>query len=242
MSCNWLLRAVISATALAGTASVLADEGAQDITRVFRVEHADTAALGALIQHTGPLIRVDSTLRVVVLRGPRDEVEAAEAVLTKLDVPRTVPAPRDVVFDVFLIGAYLEANELPAMPATPQAAVDGIRETFPFASYRLLEAFVIRASPDGNEARVRGYLDSEQLKMIEYRFEVRVKGGQATPDSIGLSEVLLTFMELHDDTGIQQSEIQTSLTTRDSRTVVVGKAGVRGVADGVFLVLKARFD
>ena len=242
MSCNWLPRAVLAATALAGTASVLAEERAPDITRVFRVEHADTAALGALIQHTGPVIRVDPTLRVVVLSGPRDALEAAEAVLTKLDVPRTVPVPRDVVFDVYLIGAYLKANEFPAMPATPQAAVDGIRETFPFASYRLLEAFVIRASPGGNDARVRGYLDSEQLKLIEYRFEVRVESGQATPDSIGISDVLLTFRELHEETGIQESEIRTSLTTRDSKTVVVGKAGVRGVADGVFLVLKARFD
>lgn len=261
MCCRWLPRAFLTAAALAATLPVLADEGgaqqpatasrkpqaerAQQITRVFRVEHGDAAALGQLIGFTGPAVRVDSTLRVVVLSGRRDQVEAAEAVLAKLDVPREVPLPRDVVFDVYLIGAYLEAMEFPAMPVTPQAAVDGIRQTFPFASYRLLEAFVIRASPGGNDAQVKGYLDSDHVQSIEhlaYQFEVRVKSGQSTPDSIGLSDVLLTLQAVLEGGGVQESEIQTSLTTREGKTVVVGKAGVRGVADGIFLVLKARFD
>lgn len=258
MSLHWLPRAILAAAALAAPASAFGDKGsaqqpatgsgepqvehAQQITRVFRVEHRDAAALGELIGSTGPAIRVDSTLQVVVISGRRDQVQAAEAILVELDVPHEVPLPRDVVFDVYLIGAYLEAKEFPAMPAAPQGAVDGIRETFPFASYRLLEAFVIRAAPDGSDAKVKGYLDPEQLRLIEYRFEVRVERGQATPDSIGLSNVLLTFRAFHEQEGIQESEIWTSLTTREGKTVVVGKAGVRGVADGVFLVLKARFD
>ena len=215
------------------------DEKSQLVTRVFRVEHTDPRVLAALIKRSVPDVQADLTLQVVVLHGFQEQVEKAVAVLAELDIPRDVPVARDVVFDVYLIGAYLDANEFPPMPAVPQRAVDGLRETFAFASYRLLEAFLIRASPGGNDAKVKGYLDSEQL--VEYNFEVAVEGGQTTPDLIGLSEVLLVFRVFHQE-DIQESEIWTSLTTRESKIVVVGKAGVRGVADGVFLVLKARFE
>ena len=126
------------------------------------------------------------------------------------------------------------------MPAVPKSAVDGMRQTFPFASYKLLEAFIIRAAPGGKGAQVKGYLDSEQL--VQYRFEIGMESGQATSDSIVLSNVQLTFGVFHEGIGFRESEIWTNLTTRESKTVVVGKAGIAGVADGVFLVLRARFD
>ena len=147
---------------------------------------------------------------------------------------------RTWVLDAYLIGAYLDAQVFPDMPAVPQSAVHGIRETFPFASYKLLEAFTVRATPGGDEATVRGYLGSEPL--VEYRFHVEVRIGQATLDTIGLDDLRLTFRVFQENTGALESEISTELTTREGRTVVVGKAGVRGVADGVFLVLRARFD
>ena len=40
----------------------------------------------------------------------------------------------------------------------------------------------------------------------------------------------------------EESEISTELTIREGKTVVVGKAGVRGVADAVFLIPRAHFD
>ena len=123
-----------------------------------------------------------------------------------------------------------------------QSAVDGLRETFPFASYRLLEAFTVRAAPSGDEATVRGYLSAEPL--VEYRFQIEVRSDQATPGEIGLDDVRLTLRVFQDKgpSGWHESEISTELTTREGRTVVVGKAGIRGVADGVFLILSARFD
>ena len=214
---------------------------AEHVTRVFKVKHTDAEALEMLIRQTGPaLVKADSTLQVVVLSGRREQVEALQAVLAELDVPRRSHLPRDVVFDVYLIGAYRDAIESPPMPAVPQSAVVEMRHTFPFASYKLLEAFIIRAAPGGNGAQVKGYLDSEQL--VQYRFEIEMESDQATSDSISLSNVQLTFAVLHEGMGIRESEIWTNLTTRESKTVVVGKAGVRGVADGVFLVLRARFD
>ena len=216
-------------------------ESPESVTRVFEVEHTDAEALEHLIYRNWPaIVKADSTLQVVVLSGRRDHVEAAEEALTKLDVPRKTPVARDVVLDAYLIGAHLDEREFTAMPAVPQSAVDGMRQTFPFASYRLLEAFTVRATPGGNEATVRGYLVSEPP--VEYRFQTEVRNGYAAPDVIGLDDVRLTFRVFHEKTGIHESEISTELTIREEKTVVVGKAGVRGVADGVFLVLRARFD
>ena len=83
-------------------------------------------------------------------------------------------------------------------------------------------------------------MDSDQL--LEYRFQVGVESGQETPDSISLSDVLLTFRAFDEVTRIQESEIRSNLRTHASNTIVAKKAGILGVADGVFLVLRARFD
>lgn len=216
-------------------------EQAQHVTRVFKAEQTDAERLEMLIRQTGlGLVKADSALQVVVLSGRREQVEALQAVLSELDVPREVPERKDVVLDAYLIGGYLDAHVFPAMPAVPQSAVHGIRETFPFASYKLLEAFTVRATSGGDEATVRGYLSSEPL--VEYRFHIKVRSDQANPAEIRLDDVLLTFRVFEKEAGMYESEISTHLTTREGKTVVVGKAGVRGVADGVFLVLKARFD
>lgn len=215
-------------------------ELAQSITRVYGVKHADPYTLQELVKSTAPEVQADRTLRVMVLRGSPDQIEAAETVLAKLDVAPESVSLSDVVLDVYLIGAYSDPQEVPSMPAVPQGAVDGMRETFPFASYTLLEAFTIRASPGGNEASVRGYLDSDQL--TEYRFQTEVLSSVEKSGSISLSDVQLVLRTYSKETGTQESEIQTDLRTQELKTVVVGKAGMRGVADGVFLVLRARFD
>ena len=218
-------------------------EQAQHVTRVFKVKHTDAEALEMLIRQTGAaLVKGDSTLQVVVLSGPREQVEALQVVLSELDIPGEASERTDVILDAYLIGAYLDAQVFPTIPAVPQGAVDGIRETFPFASYKQLEAFTLRATPGGDEATVRGYLGSEPL--VEYRFQVEVRSDRAAPGAIGLDDVRLTLRVFQDKgpSGWHESEISTELTTREGKTVVVGKAGVRGVADGVFLVLRARFD
>ena len=234
--------AVIFADGRAEQGRSLKEEQAKYTTRVFRVQHADPESLEALIKRTGPEVEADSTLQVVVLSGRVEQVEHAAAVLEKLDVPPNLPVSRDVVFDVYLIGAYLEAREPATVPTVLETTVDGIRETFPFASYRLLEALVVRATPGGRAAQVHGYLPTGTI--VDYRFQVQVRGDQATTDEIRLDHVQLTLRVLDNEAGIpvQESEIWTALTTREAKTVVVGKAGIRGVADGVFLVLKGRFE
>lgn len=145
-----------------------------------------------------------------------------------------------VVFDVYLVGAHLEPAELPALPAVPQHAMDGMRESFPFASYGLLEAFNLRTTLGRDDAHVRGRLEAKP--QVEHLFHIGVDSEQATPDSISLSRVYLTFRVFPETTGVQESEISTQLSITESKTVVVGTAGVTGVADGVFLVLGGRLE
>ena len=232
--------AVIFADRRAAQGPSLREQQPKYVTRVFRVQHADPKGLETLIKRTGPEVQADSTLQVVVLSGRVEQVETAEAVLANLDVPPRSRVSRDVILDAYLIGAHLEAYESSALPTVLEPTVASIRETFPFASYRLLEAFVIRATPGGRDAQVKGYLTTDPL--VEYRFQASVQVDPTRTDEIRLEQVQLTFRTLDNDVGVRESEIWTALTTRVAKTVVVGKAGIRGVADGVFLVLKGRFD
>ena len=57
---------------------------------------------------------------------------------------------------------------------------------------------------------------------------------------INLNPVRLNLRRRGGDSGIELAEIATKLTAAQGKTLVVGKAGVLGIADGIFLLLTAR--
>ena len=66
------------------------------------------------------------------------------------------------------------------------------------------------------------------------------------PTKAGAIDVRLLNLELRRRTEgsvrATVAEIATNLTASQGKTLVVGKAGVRGIADGIFLLLTARLD
>ena len=112
-------------------------ELARSIARVYSVKHTDPRALASLINSTGPDVRADPTLQVVVLSGRVEQVESAMAVLAELDVAREVspqseeePVQRDVAFDVYLV-VRTRVTRIPCFAGRPSKRCGGIQGDVP---------------------------------------------------------------------------------------------------------------
>ena len=216
-----------------------ADRGRSNVTRLLKVRHASPEALERLLRFFGPVVYWDPTLQVLAMSGRQSDVNAAADALAELDAPEVMTAERDVVFDVHLVGGHFDEQDVRSLPPAVRGAVDTIRETFPFETYGLLESLTLRTTAGGDKASVTGHIQTEGLP-TRYRFEVEIGDGHLIPERIRLRRLHLEFRSSHENTGFDESAISTKLTTSDGKTVVVGKAGIRGVADAVFLILTTR--
>lgn len=225
---------------LAGSPAMLAAGDEDQLTRVYRPKHGQPDALAMLVNTFGPMVRADRALGVVVVHGRADEVSMVVETLAEVDAPLEVQAPTDVIIDLHFVGAFRsEADTTPALGPV-QEAIDEIRDTFPFSSYQLLETLTVRTMPGGGLARVRGYIQHQDL--VGYHIMIGVADEPPTPEAIKLSLVKLDLRRDGADSGDEVAEIETKLTAAQGKTLVVGKAGVRGIADGIFLLLTARLD
>ena len=75
----------------------------QKVQRIINVRHVDVQRLAGLISGFGVRAQPETTVRVLVLSGSREEVEAAEEAVRRLDVPS--PAPANIEVTVHMIAA-----------------------------------------------------------------------------------------------------------------------------------------
>lgn len=229
---------------LVGSPPTLTGAEDEQLTRIYRPKHAQADALARLVSQSGTLVRADPALGVVLVQGRAAQVSMVIETLAEVDTPQpdpapADPAPADVVLDLHLVGAFRGAAESFAAPEQVQKAIAEIRDTFPFESYQLLESLTVRTTPDGHIATVRGHIQSQER--VDYSVMLVLADERPNPEAIKLS---LIGLELTRDSasGDETAKIETQLTAAHGKTLVVGKAGVRGIADGIFLLLTARLE
>ena len=226
---------------LAGSPTILAGE--DHVAQVYRPKNGQPDALANLVNTLGPLVKADPALGVVIVAGRPNEVAMVVETLAELDVPLPAPAPpapTDVIIDLHFVGGFhSEPDSTPALGPV-QKAIDEIRDTFPFSSYQLLETLTVRTMPGGGLSRVRGYIQHQDL--VDYHIMIGVADEPPAPEAIKLSLVKVELRRDGGDSFDEVTEIETKLTAAQGKTLVVGKAGVRGIADGIFLLLTARLD
>ncbi len=240
MTRNTIPALCLALLVLAGSPTILAGE--DHVAQVYRPKNGQPDALANLVNTLAPLVKADPALGVLIVAGRPNEVAMVVETLAELDVPLPAPAPpapTDVIIDLHFVGAFHgEPDSAPALGPV-QKAIDEIRDTFPFSSYQLLETLTVRTMPDGGLARVRGYIQSQDP--VAYHIAIGVADEALTPEAIKLNLIKLE-LRYEGDSGTEVAEIDTKLTAAQGKTLVVGKAGVRGIADGIFLLLTARLD
>ena len=225
---------------LAGSTTMLSGDDGDHVTQVYRPKNGQPDALANLVNTVGPLVKADPALGVVIVAGRRNEVAMVVETLAELDVPLSAPAATDVIIDLHFVGGFhSEPDSTPALGPV-QKAIDEIRETFPFSSYQLLETLTVRTMPGGSLSRVRGYIQHQDL--VDYHIMIGVADEPPAPEAIKLSLVKVELRRDGGDSFDEVTEIETKLTAAQGKTLVVGKAGVREIADGIFLLLTARLD
>ena len=240
-----MMRQTISALCLAlllllGPPTTLLGEDSGQQTRIYRPKHVQPDALATLVNQLGPFVKADQALGAVIVSGRPEQVSMVVETLAELDTPQPEPTPTDVIVDIHLVGAFRSGSDSSPPPEPVQKAIDEIRDTFPFSSYQLLETLTVRTMSGGSTATVRGYIRSQDL--IDYNISIVVADEVPTPEAIKLSLVKLVLRQHGGDSGTELAEIATKLTAAQGKTLVVGKAGVRGIADGVFLLLATHLD
>jgi len=229
---------------LVGSPATLSGEEDEQLTRIYRPKHAPADVLAELVRLSGPLVRADPALGVVLVQGRPAQVSMVIETLAEVDTPQpdpaqADPAPADVVLDLHLVAAFHSEADSSVVPEPVQEAIDEIRDTFPFSSFRLLESLTVRTTP-GGFASVQGHIQGQDR--VDYRVELGVAKERLTPEAIKLNRLQLELRRADSEVGAEVAEIQTMLTATHGKTLVVGKAGVRGIADGIFLLLTARLE
>lgn len=230
---------------LGGSPPTLTAAEDEQLTRIYRPKHAQADVLARLVSQSGVLVKADPALGVVMVQGRTAQVSMVIETLAEVDTPQpdpapADPAPADVVLDLHIVGAFRSEADSSIAPEPVQKAIDEIRDTFPFSSYQLLESLTVRTAPDGRMASVKGHIQSQDR--VDYSIMLVLADERPTPEAIKLNLVNLELRRTDPALGVETAQIETQITAAHGKTLVVGKAGVRGIADGIFLLLTARLD
>lgn len=249
----WIRTAIIMA-ALALCASGAFGEEKQTpesdwVTKMIKLEHIDPNSVDDLFRNIPVSVRTDSQLGLLVVHGDPSTMEFVEKTVKQLDVPSARPENRNVEITAWLVGASRAGDSGSEVPPLLRPVIGQLRERFPYQGYRLLETTSLRLRPRPREtSNISGLISDlavEGADPASYGFSVRLNTIQATSSghTISVNEVMFVVqIPVRKSTGSLTSsriQIQTQMDLPAGKTVVVGKAGVQGVIDGIFLVLQA---
>ena len=252
----WIRTAMIMAALALCVTSAFGEEEqtsrSDRVSKMLKLEHVDPDSVRELLGYLPATLKSDPELGLLVVHGEPSTVEFVEKAVKQLDVPSARPARyenRNVEITAYLLGASRAADSGSEIPPLLRPVVTQLRERFPYQGYRLLETTSLRLRPRPREtSNISGLIPDlavEGADPASYGFSVRLNTIQATSSghTISVNEVTLAAqIPVRKSTGSltsSQIRIQTQMDLPAGKTVVVGKAGVQGVIDGIFLVLHA---
>jgi len=217
------------------------------IRKVIPVQHVSPAEIRDALSGWGG-IRSSHELGVVVITAA-DEQQARdlESAITQLDTPARSDRAANVELTIHYLGAS-ESGPTSDIQGPLASVVSELKKNFAYKSYRLLETAILNTR-QGHRTSLEGIIpgEAETAAYLSYGIDVSLRGvnRRATPSVIELDK-LRTFVRLpipKDESGgfvFHNMVLDTAIDVPEGKMVVVGKAGARGPASSIFVVLQAR--
>ena len=253
----WIRTAIIMAALALCVSGAFGEEKqtsrSDRVSKMLKLEHVDPDSVRELLGHLPATLRSDPELGFLVVHGVPSAVEFVEKAVKQLDVP-SIRVPirsenRNVEITAWLVGASRTGDSGSKAPPLLRSVFGQLRERFPYQGYRLLETASLRLRPQPQEpSRISGLIPDlavEGASPASYQFTVRLNAIQSTSSGHTISadyvrlEAKIPVRTSAGSLNYSQMQIQTQMALPAGKTVVVGKAGVQGVVDGIFLVLQA---
>lgn len=231
------------------------DESGEVVTERVELERADPQELLGILEAFEVEARVDGETRAIVLRGAREEVEAAREVIWGLDRP--APSELLLEIEVSLIAASPEGKSSARLAEPLQQALDRLQASTGLRSFELLDTVVLRTGAK-TSGKIEGQLpgDAPQPARYELRFEeVSPLPGELPPivRFRGLSFLLQdVVMESAEEAKKKKEKaevlptawtsLETDVDLRAGQKVAIGKVAVLGDERALMLVLEVRVE
>jgi len=224
----------------------------------FHVKYTNTDQLYELFYPLPGELRASRELGLLVVHAPPQTMAFISDTIAKLDVPSQKPTgTANVELMVYLLGAAVKGSNSDNDVVRPlQAVVDELRKRFPYDNYRLLESAVLRVRSN-SQGEASGFLRGSMtpaLASVSSTYDLKVALDKVEP---GTGSRLISLRDFRFGVRLpvatspegtpperlqyqyQQVGINTQIDIREGEMVVVGKAGVQGAFDGIFVVLRA---
>ena len=220
---------------------------AEQVTKVVDI-HNNKDRLVNLVQSRSVNIKFDQQSKFVVLQGEKEEVEAIEEVLKKIDLPLL-----NLEFTFELISGSKSAGKPTDVPVALGGVAKEMKSLFGFQSVTLIDTTTIRMQ-DGKDSSANGTFpsllaaDANPPKGI-YSININQAGWNGTKGSRLVSIAQLRFnakipfsSSFGGNTQYTFSEmgIQTGLDVKEGQRVVVGKVGMDSGSNPFFLVVSCK--
>lgn len=232
-----------------------AAEVKKTVTRAVTLKYAnrvDTNVLegiGLVIKRAGD---------VVVVTGPQERVDTAEAILKQLDVPPPPPAPveqrKDVQVTAYLIIASPSAVQGTPVPKDLDSAVSQVSSIFPYKSFNLFDAVVMRMVEGEGRNATRGHLSGAlprgpQTFLNGGNYDLALGSVGLTPaapanllrlNDFGLTMRILEGVDNNGKDKFQTVSVSTNIDMKEGQKIVVGKANIDGSENALIVILTAK--
>lgn len=230
--------ALLSSMAFAQDAALVPQQ------RVIELKNtSDYGRLEAFVQAFGVGIKPSPNERYVVLRGTKEQLDAAEAAIRKIDIPK-----KDVEL-VFQIVAGTAAAGQDKIPQDLEPVIRQLKKNFVYQNFRLVDSIEVRTR-EGKLAEASSAVQTPEVnsQMSFYRVSFGPalssdeKGTVIRLDNLHFSAKIpvpvsgpggTSFNYI--DTGINQN-----VDVREGQKVVVGRANLNGKDGAFFLVVTAK--
>lgn len=190
----------------------------------------------------------DPALKVVVLQGSKEDVDSAEAILKRFDVPGQTPLitpPHEVEIMIYLIEGINDSESDQGIPAALKSTVTQMRGTFGYKAYNLLDTIFLQGKElsklesDGVLAKSGTQSEFAASYRCSYK-SIAYRDNQKATEISDFHFALRIPITQNNHTNFQDSSISTDLVIKDNQKLVLGKI-TRDQADrSLFLVLTTK--